>query len=121
MGVTKKILSPGNGTDKPKAGDQISMLYTGCLYDQNAGEANHFMGKQFDSTTGRGPFSTAIGVGRLIRGWDEAVVDMTLGEKAILTITGDYAYGARGFPGLIPPNATLVFEVQLIGINGKQA
>lgn len=46
MGVTKKILSPGNGTDKPKAGDQISMLYTGCLYDQNAGEANHFMGKQ---------------------------------------------------------------------------
>ncbi|KAI5300809.1 hypothetical protein KEM55_004797 [Ascosphaera atra] len=119
MGVTKKTLTPGNGVDKPTAGDHITMQYTGCLYDQAAGEDKHFMGKEFDSTRSRGPFSTAIGVGRVIRGWDEAVLDMTLGEQAVLTITGDYAYGPRGFPGLIPPNATLVFEVRLIGINGK--
>ncbi|KAI5290124.1 hypothetical protein KEM54_002400 [Ascosphaera aggregata] len=105
MGVTKKILTPGNGVDKPQAGDQITMQYTGCLYDEAAGEAKHFMGKQFDSTAGRGPFSTVIGFGRVIKGWEEAVVDMTLGEEAVLTITGDYAYGPR--------------KLQLIGINGK--
>merc|ERR1712232_632146 len=80
-------------------------------------------GKQFDSSVGRGDFQTKIGVGQVIRGWDEGVLSadggMTLGEKCRLTITGDYAYGSRGFPGLIPPNATLVFDVQLKGINSK--
>ncbi|RMY77951.1 hypothetical protein D0862_13459 [Hortaea werneckii] len=122
------LISPGNGTDKPKQGDTITMEYTGTLYDQNAPDNK---GKQFDSSVGRGDFQTKIGVGQVIRGWDEGVLSadggMTLGEKCRLTITGletngsrsDYAYGSRGFPGLIPPNATLVFDVQLKGINSK--
>ncbi|KAI7130262.1 hypothetical protein KC343_g12163 [Hortaea werneckii] len=120
MGVTKQLISPGNGTDKPKQGDTITMEYTGTLYDANAPDNK---GKQFDSSVGRGDFQTKIGVGQVIRGWDEGVLSvdggMTLGEKCRLTITGDYAYGSRGFPGLIPPNATLVFDVQLKGINSK--
>lgn len=63
------------------------------------------------------PFVTTIGTGSVIRGWDEGVPQMSLGEKAKLTITSDYAYGARGFPGLIPPNSTLIFEVELLKIN----
>jgi len=120
MGVTKQIISPGNGVDKAKEGDTITMEYTGNLYDPN--KENH-KGDQFDSSVGRGDFKTRIGVGQVIRGWDEGVLatdgGMTLGEKATLTITGDYAYGSKGFPGLIPPNATLVFDVQLKAINGK--
>jgi len=65
MGVTKKLISPGNGVDKPKAGDNITMEYTGNLYDQNAQDGK---GKQFDSSVGRGDFKTKIGVGQLIKG-----------------------------------------------------
>lgn len=75
-------------------------------------------GKKFDSSRDRGtPFQCTIGRGQVIRGWDEGVPTMSLGEKAKLTITGDYAYGPRGYPGLIPPNATLIFEVELLKIN----
>ncbi|EME80149.1 Peptidylprolyl isomerase [Pseudocercospora fijiensis CIRAD86] len=120
MGVTKQLISPGDGATKAKAGDNITMEYTGVL--QNADGSR---GKQFDSSVGRGDFNTSIGTGRVIRGWDEGILTvdggMTLGEKATLTITGDYAYGDRGFPGLIPPNATLIFDVQLKAINGKRA
>ncbi|KAK5107459.1 Fork head 1 [Meristemomyces frigidus] len=122
MGVTKQQISAGNGVDKPKAGDTITMEYTGNLQDKSAANGK---GEQFDSSVGRGDFKTKIGVGQVIKGWDEGVLStdggMTLGEKATLTITGDYAYGSRGFPGLIPPNATLIFDVQLKGINGKTA
>ncbi|KAI5358771.1 putative FKBP-type peptidyl-prolyl cis-trans isomerase domain-containing protein [Septoria linicola] len=115
MGVTKQQISPGDGVTRPKKGDEITMEYTGTLEN----------GKQFDSSVGRGDFKTAIGVGRVIKGWDEGILSvdggMTLGEKAKLTITGDYAYGDRGFPGLIPPNATLIFDVQLKAINGQRA
>jgi FK506-binding protein 1 len=72
---------------------------------------------RFDSSVGRGDFKTAIGVGRVIAGWDEGVPQMSLGERSVLTIPGKMAYGDRGFPGLIPPNATLIFEVELKGIN----
>ncbi|RJE27364.1 Peptidyl-prolyl cis-trans isomerase [Aspergillus sclerotialis] len=120
MGVTRETLQPGNGQDIPQKGDTVSIHYTGCLYDESKKD-EHYMGKQFDSSRQRGPLKTPIGVGRLIRGWDEGVTQMSLGEKAILTITGDYAYGASGFPGLIPPHATLVFEVELVGINDKTA
>jgi len=65
MGVTKKLISPGNGTDKPKKGDNITMEYTGNLYDPNAQDGK---GKQFDSSVGRGDFNTKIGVGQLIKG-----------------------------------------------------
>nr|POE51756.1 peptidyl-prolyl cis-trans isomerase [Quercus suber] len=122
MGVTKQLISPGNGSDKPKAGDNITMEYTGNLYDPSAPNNK---GQQFDSSVGRGDFKTRIGVGQVIKGWDEGVLTtdggMTLGEKCTLTITGDYAYGDRGFPGLIPPNATLIFDVQLKAINNKTA
>ncbi|KAF2861117.1 peptidylprolyl isomerase [Piedraia hortae CBS 480.64] len=119
--ITKKQILPGNGVDRPKAGDTILMEYTGNLYDPNAPDGK---GKQFDTSVGRGDFETQIGVGRVIKGWDEGVLTldggMTLGEKATLTIPGEFAYGSRGFPGLIPANATLIFDVQLKGINGKK-
>jgi FKBP-type peptidyl-prolyl cis-trans isomerase len=67
---------------------------------------------RFDSSVGRGDFDVAIGTGQVIKGWDEGILTvdggMTLGEKAKLTISGDFAYGPRGYPGLIPPNATLI-------------
>ncbi|KAI4176116.1 MAG: hypothetical protein LQ348_006056, partial [Seirophora lacunosa] len=87
MGVTKKVLKEGNGTDKPKKGDEVTIEYTGNLYD-DANADNDYRGKQFDSSVGRGDFKTPIGVGRVIRGWDEGVLDMSLGEKSILTISG---------------------------------
>ncbi|KAF2673447.1 peptidyl-prolyl cis-trans isomerase [Microthyrium microscopicum] len=126
MGVTKETLSAGNGVDKPKAGDKVSMDYTGWLHDPNAAD-NQYRGNQFDSSQDRGEFNTEIGTSKVIKGWDEGIIGtpsqegMTLGEKAVLTITGDYAYGNRGFPGLIPPNATLIFEVTLKAINGKRS
>jgi len=120
MGVTKSNTTPGDGVTKPKNGDTITMEYTGWLQ-----QADGSKGKQFDSSVGRGDFQTRIGTGQVIKGWDEGVVSldggMSLGEKTTLTITGDYAYGDRGYPGLIPKNATLIFDVQLKGINGKKA
>jgi len=114
-------LKQGNGVDKPKKGDEVTIEYTGNLYDESKGASNDYRGKQFDSSVGRGDFKTAIGVGKVIKGWDEGVTEMTLGEKSVLTISGDYAYGDRGFPGLIPPNSTLVFVVELKGIGKKMA
>ncbi|KAI9736359.1 MAG: FK506-binding protein 1B [Cirrosporium novae-zelandiae] len=118
MGVTRKVIKEGNGVDHPQKGDLVGMEYTGYLHDE-AAAANEYKGKKFDSSEGRGLFETPIGVGKVIRGWDEGVVQMTLGEKATLTISGDYAYGNRGFPNLIPPNATLIFVVELKKINAK--
>ncbi|KAJ5942750.1 hypothetical protein N7516_002918 [Penicillium verrucosum] len=120
MGVEKKTLVEGNGVDYPKKGEHVAIHYTGCLYDAEKAD-NHFMGNQFDSShkAGRGPLATPIGVGRLIRGWDEGVPQMSLGEKAILTISSDYGYGDRGFPGLIPANSKLVFEVELLKVGTK--
>ncbi|KAK6497578.1 FK506 binding protein proline rotamase rapamycin-binding protein [Arthrobotrys musiformis] len=111
MGVTKELIAPGDGSTYPTKEDTVHIHYTGTLTN----------GKKFDSSVDRGEvFKTKIGIGKVIRGWDEGVPQMTLGEKARLTITGDYAYGERGYPGLIPPNATLIFEVQLLGITDKQ-
>jgi FK506-binding protein 1 len=73
--------------------------------------------RRFDSSVGRGDFKTPIGIGRVIPGWDHGVPMMSLQEKARLTIPGHMAYGERGFPGLIPPNSTLVFDVYLKAIN----
>lgn len=72
MGVTKTLISPGNGQDKPKNGDNITMEYTGNLYDPNAKDGK---GKQFDSSVGRGDFNTKIGVGQLIKGMDASLED----------------------------------------------
>ncbi|KAL3434305.1 FK506-binding protein 1A [Aspergillus tetrazonus] len=108
MGVEVQRISPGDGKNFPKPGDTVSIHYTGTLAD----------GSKFDSSRDRpGTFVTQIGVGRVIKGWDEGVLQLSLGEKAKLICTPDYAYGPRGFPPVIPPNATLTFEVELLGIN----
>ncbi|KAF9923476.1 FK506 binding protein proline rotamase rapamycin-binding protein [Linnemannia zychae] len=107
MGVTKTVISPGNGTDFPKTGDTVVMHYVGTLADNS----------KFDSSRDRNkPFTTQIGVGRVIKGWDEAVPQMSVGEKAVLQISPDYGYGARGYPPVIPPNSDLTFEVELLQI-----
>ncbi|KAJ3310911.1 FK506-binding protein 1 [Boothiomyces sp. JEL0838] len=108
MGVTKTVIRAGDGVHFPKKGDTVTMHYHGTFLD----------GKKFDSSVDRGePFVTQIGVGRVIRGWDEGVPQMSLGEKAVLNITYDYAYGERGHPAGIPPKADLKFEVELLKIN----
>merc|ERR1711935_85110 len=109
MGVTKDITDEGDGKTFPAKGDKLKMHYTGTLADG---------GKQFDSSLDRGDlFEFTIGVGQVIKGWDEGVIQMSLGEKATLNITADYGYGARGAGGVIPPNADLVFTVELLKIN----
>ncbi|KAG0004395.1 FK506 binding protein proline rotamase rapamycin-binding protein [Entomortierella chlamydospora] len=108
MGVTREVIKAGDGKNFPKKGDNITMHYTGTLEN----------GQKFDSSRDRNePFECNIGVGQLIKGWDEGVPEMSLGERAKLVITSDYGYGARGVPGLIPPNATLIFDVELLKIN----
>jgi FKBP-type peptidyl-prolyl cis-trans isomerase len=94
-----------------KAGDQVSVHYTGWLF--YGGER----GKKFDSSKDRGdPFAFALGAGQVIKGWDEGVQGMKVGGTRVLTIPPDLGYGARGAGGVIPPNATLIFEVELLAI-----
>lgn len=96
----------GNG-DTAKAGQTVSVHYTGWLTN----------GKKFDSSVDRGqPFSFRLGVGQVIKGWDEGVQGMKVGGKRKLTIPSNLGYGARGAGGLIPPHATLVFDVELLGV-----
>jgi peptidylprolyl isomerase len=95
----------------PKTGQICVMHYTGWLYQNGA------KGAKFDSSVDRGqPFEFPIGTGRVIRGWDEGVASMKVGGKRTLIIPPDLGYGARGAGGVIPPNATLVFEVELLAI-----
>jgi FKBP-type peptidyl-prolyl cis-trans isomerase len=99
-------LVPGTG-EAPRAGQTAVVHYTGWL-------AN---GTKFDSSVDRGkPFSFKVGAGQVIRGWDEGVATMKVGGKRKLTIPPGLGYGALGVPGVIPPNATLVFEVELLEI-----
>jgi len=97
----------------PKTGQTCVMHYTGWLYQ------NGQKGAKFDSSLDRGqPFEFRIGVGMVIKGWDEGVSTMQVGGKRTLIIPADLGYGARGAGGVIPPNATLLFEVELLGIKG---
>ena len=100
--------------EEAKAGQRVRVHYTGWLYDPTAPKSR---GKKFDSSKDRGqPFSFGLGGGEVIRGWDEGVQGMKVGGTRVLTIPPEMGYGARGAGGVIPPNAMLVFEVELLGV-----
>ncbi|CAE6502947.1 unnamed protein product [Rhizoctonia solani] len=93
-------------------GDKLSMHYTGTLEKD---------GSKFDSSRDRNqPFDFAIGSGQVIQGWEKGLLDMCVGEKRKLTIPATMGYGERGFPPVIPGGATLVFDVELLGIKGRK-
>jgi peptidylprolyl isomerase len=97
----------------PKRGQTAVVHYTGWLYNDGA------KGKKFDSSVDRGsPFEFPVGMGSVIKGWDEGVASMKVGGKRTLIIRPDLGYGARGAGGVIPPNATLIFDVELLDVKG---
>lgn len=96
------------GGPVPKSGDTVNVHYTGWLTD----------GTKFDSSVDRNePFAFVLGAGQVIQGWDQGVASMKVGDKARLTIPPELAYGEAGYPGAIPPRATLIFEVELLSIS----
>ena len=100
----------GSGAEAVQ-GNQVAVHYTGWLY------TNGVAGNKFDSSKDRGqPFKFPLGGGQVIRGWDEGVAGMKVGGTRRLVIPPDLGYGARGAGGVIPPNATLLFEVDLLGV-----
>ncbi|MEB3256806.1 MAG: FKBP-type peptidyl-prolyl cis-trans isomerase [Cyanobacteriota bacterium] len=101
--ITDLVVGEG---EEAKAGQTVSVNYRGTLTN----------GKEFDSSYGRGPFSFPLGAGRVIKGWDEGVAGMRVGGKRKLVIPPDLAYGSRGAGGVIPPDATLLFEVELLKV-----
>jgi FKBP-type peptidyl-prolyl cis-trans isomerase FkpA len=103
----------GSGAEA-RAGQNVRVHYTGWLHDPAAANAR---GRKFDSSKDRGqPFSFGLGQGQVIRGWDEGVQGMKVGGTRVLTIPPEMGYGARGAGGVIPPNATRGFEVELLGV-----
>jgi peptidylprolyl isomerase len=106
-GLSITDLVVGEGPEAVK-GETVSVNYRGTLAS----------GKEFDSSYGRGPFSFPLGAGRVIQGWDEGVAGMKVGGKRKLVIPPDLAYGERGAGGVIPANATLTFEVELLKVGG---
>jgi len=93
---------------------RVTVHYTGWLHDPSKPDGH---GKKFDSSVDRGqPFDFQLGAGQVIRGWDEGVAGMKVGGKRRLTIPASLGYGPRGAGGVIPPNATLIFEVELLGV-----
>jgi FKBP-type peptidyl-prolyl cis-trans isomerase len=107
QGLGVEVLTPGTGDVIAVNGKTISVDYTGMFTD----------GKVFDSSIPRGePLTITLGQGQVIRGWDLGIVGMKVGEKRRLTIAPELAYGEAGFPGAIPPNSTLVFEITLKAI-----
>ena len=111
--LVKNDIKVGDGAEA-KSGQTVSVHYTGWLYDPTAADKH---GTKFDSSRDRGtPFQFPLGAGRVIQGWDQGVEGMKIGGQRTLTIPADIAYGARGAGRVIPPNATLIFDVELMGI-----
>lgn len=104
-GLTHQEIECGQG-DEAATGDLVSVHYTGMLED----------GTEFDSSVGGDPFQFTIGAAQVIEGWDQGIPGMRVGGKRELTIGPDLAYGDAGAGGVIPPNATLIFEVELVDI-----
>ncbi len=102
--ITDIVVGEG---DEAISGQTVTVNYTGKLED----------GTQFDTSIGRAPFSFPLGAGRVIKGWDEGVAGMKVGGKRILTIPPELGYGSRGAGNVIPANATLIFEVELLKVN----
>jgi FKBP-type peptidyl-prolyl cis-trans isomerase FkpA len=101
-----EMITSGTGA-APQKGNRVTVHYTGWLLN----------GEKFDSSVDRNePFSFTLGAGEVIQGWDEGVAKLRIGDKAKLTIPPEKAYGIDGYPGAIPPNATLIFEVELLAI-----
>ena len=102
-----EMIATGSGSS-PKRGETVTVHYTGWLED----------GTKFDSSVDRDePFSFVLGASQVIQGWDQGVATLRVGDKARLTIPPELAYGEAGYPGAIPPNATLVFEVELLSVS----
>ncbi len=114
--VTKLVITEnkiGDGAEAV-AGKSVDVHYTGWLYDA---AQKDLKGTKFDSSVDRGDlFSFPLGAGRVIKGWDQGVAGMKVGGKRTLVIPADMGYGARGAGGVIPPNATLIFDVELFGV-----
>ena len=112
-GLTKIDVKVGTGK-VAAAGKMVSVHYTGWLFDKSTADNK---GKKFDSSRDRpGNFTFPLGVGRVIKGWDQGVQGMKVGGQRTLIIPPSMGYGARGASNIIPPNATLVFDVELIGV-----
>lgn len=103
-GILKEIITQGTSQATPSFGSEVTVHYTGTLED----------GTQFDSSRGRGEFKFTLGQGQVIKGWDEGVKTMKKGEQAVFTLKSEYAYGESGSPPKIPPNATLIFDIELL-------
>lgn len=104
-----------NGSDAVASpGAEVTVHYTGWLFDEKAANQR---GEKFDSSVDRGqPFTFLLGAGRVIRGWDEGVAGMRVGGRRVLMIPPDYGYGRKGAGGVIPPNGSLVFDVELLDV-----
>ena len=105
-------LRVGTGADATP-GRRVTVNYTGWLYDPTRPDQK---GQQFDTSVGRQPFVFTLGAGQVIRGWDQGVAGMKVGGQRRLVVPPDLAYGSQGSGGVIPPNATLVFDVELVDV-----